>query len=97
MKTQLLLRLFIVIVLLSSDIVSGQKIYLSPSGNDNNAGTLDKPLATLIAARNKAREFRKNIQSNQPVEIIALAGEYLMLQPLNIQGWRPGNRLGKSE
>jgi hypothetical protein len=84
MKTQLLLRLFIVIVLLSSDIVSGQKIYLSPSGNDNNAGTLDKPLATLIAARNKAREFRKNIQSNQPVEIIALAGEYFMLQPLNL-------------
>jgi hypothetical protein len=84
MKTQLILRLFIVIVFMSNDIVSGQKIYLSPAGDDNNAGTFDKPLATLIAARNKAREFRRNIQSNQPVEIIALAGEYFMLQPLNL-------------
>jgi hypothetical protein len=84
MKTQLILRLFIVIVFMSNDIVSGQKIYLSPAGDDNNAGTFDKPLATLIAARNQAREFRRNIQSNQPVEIIALAGEYFMLQPLNL-------------
>ena len=41
-------------------------------------------LATLIAARNKAREFRKNSPVNQPVEIVALEGEYSMLQPLEL-------------
>ena len=84
MKTQLLLRLIIIIIFINSDLVSGQKIYLSTTGNDNNPGTNDKPLATLTAARNKAREFRKNRQVNQPVEIVALEGEYSMLQPLEL-------------
>ena len=61
---------------------SGQKIYLSPEGNDTNPGSADKPLATLTAARDKAREFLKNNNLSQPVEIIALPGEYFMFQPL---------------
>ena len=44
----------------------------------------DKPLATLVAARNKARDYRKNNLVSQPVEIVALEGEYSMLQPLEI-------------
>jgi hypothetical protein len=62
---------------------SAQKIFLSPSGNDNNPGTLDKPLATLQEAAGKARDLRKT-NPGQAVEIIALEGEYLMMQPLTL-------------
>jgi Right handed beta helix region len=61
-----------------------QKIYLSPSGDDKNPGTIDNPLATLQAARDKARLLRRNTQPGQPVEIIALKGRYSMLQPLEL-------------
>jgi len=63
-------------------ISSGQKIYLSPEGNDSNPGSSDMPLATLMAARDKARTFLKDNDKSQPVEIIALEGEYFMFQPL---------------
>ncbi len=66
------------------DPAYAQKIYLSPDGNDNNTGTSEKPLATLTAARDAAREYRKKGNSSQPVEIIALAGEYFMFQPLSL-------------
>lgn len=60
-----------------------QKIYLAPTGNDTNAGTYDKPLASLTAARDRARIIRGQNPQAQ-VEVIALAGEYLMLQPLEL-------------
>jgi hypothetical protein len=81
MITQLLIRLVIVIFLFSNGMLSAQKIYLSPSGNDNNPGTLEKPLSTLTAARDKARELRS---SNQQVEVIAMEAEYFMFNPLNL-------------
>lgn len=72
----------IVILFFSQDLVFAQKIYLSPAGNDYNPGTIEKPLATLTAAREIAREHRKSNQVNQPIEIIALEGEYFMTEPL---------------
>src|SRR5659263_339737 len=80
MSKQILL--IIAIALIGSNAGFGQKIYLSPEGNDNNPGSADKPLATLTAARDKARELRKNGNVSQPVEIIPMAGEYFMFQPL---------------
>ncbi|HOK27119.1 MAG TPA: right-handed parallel beta-helix repeat-containing protein [Bacteroidales bacterium] len=62
--------------------LSGQKIYLSPSGDDTNPGTSEKPLATLTAARDKVRELRKQGSITKPVEIVALPGEYFLMQPL---------------
>ncbi|MBK7628388.1 MAG: right-handed parallel beta-helix repeat-containing protein [Bacteroidales bacterium] len=82
MKTQLTVRLIIVMILVSHYSAFAQIIYLSPTGNDSNPGTVDKPLATLTAARDKARELRKNSQVSQPIEIIAREGEYFMVEPL---------------
>lgn len=62
--------------------VSGQKIYLSPEGNDSNPGTIDKPLASLPGACKMAREYRKSGNIEGVLEIIALSGEYFMMQPL---------------
>jgi hypothetical protein len=82
MKLQSIVKLMIMILFLSHNQASSQSIYLSPAGNDGNPGTIDKPLATLTAARNKARVLRKNSQGSQPIEIIAQEGEYYMIQPL---------------
>lgn len=82
MKPQLVAILLFVFVFCGMTNISAQKIYLSPSGNDNNPGTAEKPLASLTAARDKARAIRKGGPLSQPVEIIALGGDYLMLQPL---------------
>ena len=82
MKAQLSVIMAIALILISHDLVFSQRIYLSPTGNDNNSGTEDNPLATLSAARDIARDYRINNNVTQPVEIIALEGEYFMLQPL---------------
>ncbi len=65
-----------------SGIAEGQKIYISPSGSDTNPGTADRPLATIIAARDKARDIGKSSESAVRIEIVPQSGEYFMLQPL---------------
>ena len=63
---------------------SGQTIYLSPTGSDKNTGNAGSPLSTLNAALDKARELRADGRGVQPVEIIALRGEYYMMEPLTL-------------
>jgi hypothetical protein len=82
METRKKLCFLIAVIVSFQGLVSAQKIYLSPTGNDINAGTPDKPLATLNAAAAKARDYRKDNQPAIPVEIIALSGDYFMMQPL---------------
>jgi hypothetical protein len=84
MKSQLSVFMLIVLLVISNLPLSGQKIFISPIGNDANPGTIEKPLASLNAARDKARELRGSQISGQPFEIIALPGEYFMLQPLSL-------------
>jgi len=91
MKRQLFVILLIVLLFSGLDPLSGQKIYLSPTGKDSNPGTPEKPMSTLTGARNKARELRKSVQAQQPVEIIALPGEYSMVQPLELTTEDSGN------
>ena len=96
MKIQLLVRMVIVMLLIGSSLLSAQKIYLSPEGNDSNSGSIEKPLATLIAALDKARELKKSHPVGQTVEVIALGGEYFMYQPLSLtidDGGIPGSPL----
>lgn len=83
MKINRTVFLLILMIFLIPGLLLSQKIYLSPSGNDNNQGTQDQPLASLPAARDKARMIR-NKDSREAVEIIALAGEYLMMRPLEL-------------
>ena len=84
MKIKQSICLIILSLCLGLQDVSAQRIYLSPTGNDLNTGTLEKPLATLTGARDRAREFRKNNQGSKPIEIIAMGGEYFMTQPLTL-------------
>lgn len=84
MKKQLNVLQMIALILFLQEPLFSQKIYLSPSGNDNNPGTIDKPFATLTAARNKSRDYRKSSSADQPIEIIALDGDYFMDRPLEL-------------
>jgi hypothetical protein len=81
MNSQRIVILLVICLLSWHGLLQGQKIYLSPTGNDSNPGTIDKPLASLPSAKDMARKIRAG-NPQQPVEIIALEGEYLMLQPL---------------
>jgi hypothetical protein len=82
MKTRKIFCSLTVVAFSCMGLLSAQKIYISPTGNDSNVGTPDKPLATLNAAAGKAREYRKGNLPAGPVEIIAAVGEYFMMQPL---------------
>jgi hypothetical protein len=78
-------------VLLTGQIqIKAQKIYLSPSGNDKNPGSIDMPFASLNRARDRARELLKTNNRDQPVEVIALEGEYFMMQPLDLTEYDGG-------
>jgi hypothetical protein len=74
MKAQPIVNMSIVVLLSSMDLAYCQKMYLSPAVNYNNSGSIEKPLAKLTAARNRAREYPKNNKVYQPIEIIALDG-----------------------
>lgn len=50
-----------------------QNLYVAPGGSDKNAGTSDRPLATLTAARDIARKMK-----SRPVEVIIRRGTYFM-------------------
>jgi len=82
MRTQLPISLIFVIFISGQYYITGQQIYISPSGNDNNPGTTDRPLESLKGARDRARELRKVNVNDNPIEIIALAGEYFLTEPL---------------
>jgi len=52
-------------------------IYVSPEGNDSNNGTIDKPLATISAARDKLRKLKKEGEwPNNAVHIYLKEGIY---------------------
>ena len=51
-------RVFLLILaLLTATPVAADDIYVSPTGSDQHAGTKTNPLASLTAARNKARSM----------------------------------------
>jgi parallel beta-helix repeat protein len=59
-----------------------QTVYVAPSGNDKNPGTIQKPLATLTGARNHARLLRRQKPPTRPIEIVVRKGEYMLNEPL---------------
>jgi hypothetical protein len=55
--------------------------HVSPSGNDNNPGSLERPFATLQRAREAARE----VPRNTPRFVYLRAGSYYLSEPLKIE------------
>ncbi len=57
MKTQTKLKIMLIVLILFSSLpLSAQsELFIATNGNDNNSGTINSPLKTLIGARDKAR------------------------------------------
>lgn len=51
-------------------------IYISTTGNDNNNGTLENPLKTLEAARNKIRQLKELNSFKTPINVYLRNGTY---------------------
>lgn len=62
-------------------------IFVAPSGNDGNAGTREKPLATLEQALKQAREWRrlKRPEVAGGITIHLETGTYLLTRPIFIR------------
>ena len=56
------------------ELCTDADVYVAVDGNDNNPGTLDKPLATLEGARNKVRQLMKTAKDE--IVVAFMAGEY---------------------
>lgn len=65
------------------------KIYVSPSGNDKNTGSIESPLKTLAVARDMARDC------DGMVEIILCGGEFVLNETLVLDS-RDSNTKWKS-
>jgi hypothetical protein len=61
MKSAAKIHWFTIAVLFFEAISSAQPYFISPSGNDANAGTLDKPFATLQRAQQAVRQKRGGV------------------------------------
>src|SRR5271154_6953880 len=61
---------------------SAEEIHVSPSGDDSNPGTSVKPLASLAAARQRARQFA----GKEPVKVLLYSGVYYLPDTLIFAG-----------
>jgi hypothetical protein len=59
-------------------------LWVSPDGNDKDAGTRVGPLASVAGAQRKIRELRKRseLATNEPVQIILRGGIYQLDRPM---------------
>lgn len=79
------LSAFLMLLLVSAS--QAANIYISPSGQDDNPGTRQQPLATLAAALRKARELRRlhDPSIEKGIHIIVAGGIYRLYEPVFIR------------
>jgi len=68
----------LLVILLLPLFLTAKTVYISPSGNDKNPGTLAKPIASFAKAQTLAREFSKQ----EAVEVIFANGTYYLPQTI---------------
>lgn len=83
-KTRKTIYFLHVLVFISLSLNAQREIHVSPTGNDLNVGTAEHPLASLTAARNSIRKYRK--EHSEPISfLVTIAdGEYTMNEPLEL-------------
>lgn len=65
-------RILIIVVLCITSAVKATDIYVSPNGNDNGDGSINKPYKTILKARNEARK------TDTHVTVYLRGGTYLL-------------------
>jgi hypothetical protein len=84
MKTLNIITGLILILLINTITISGQEIWVSPSGNDSNPGTKELPLASVDIAQRQARELRRlhDPSVKEGIKIILKGGTWFLEAPL---------------
>lgn len=79
--------LFSILLLSASVSLSAADIWVSPRGNDANAGSKEAPKATLTQALRQAREMRRlnKVGDNEPVVIHLAQGVHAVYEPLFVR------------
>lgn len=72
------------LALLTSSLGAATTIHVAPLGNDSNPGTVERPLLTPQAARDRARRVIAQ-GLTAPVEIVFAAGTYRLTAPLELR------------
>ena len=72
----------------SLESVHAADIYVKPSGNDNNTGTLEAPLASLFAAKSAVARFA----GKEPVTVHVGDGVYYLPETLVFKATDSGNK-----
>ena len=78
-STALFASLLMLVVL--NSLVMGQEFFVSPSGSDRNAGTLNSPLASIAAAQTKVRDF-KQANPDAAATVYLRGGKYYLSEPV---------------
>lgn len=76
--------LVLMTLLICHELSAGEKIYVSPNGNDKNSGSRDQPLATLEGARDKIRQLRFDRQITDTIFVELQSGTYYITQAFNL-------------
>ena len=79
MKTKITFIAFV--ALLCTSTLSAGEWFVAPNGNDSQAGTRDKPFATVQKAQQAVREAKKN-DDKGPWTVRFAAGEYDLVEPI---------------
>ncbi len=85
LKTKLVISIFIgsILAIYSEKVTAREtRIYVSVSGNDNNSGTIESPLASLNGAITKLRMRKKSQSQEAQMKVIVGDGEYYLTEPL---------------
>lgn len=78
---QLLRVKYILIFFVFLSQLANAQLFLSPDGDDNNAGTKESPLASLTGARNLIRKYKKEAKHDTTFVITIKGGNYILDKP----------------
>ncbi|MFW5872832.1 MAG: hypothetical protein ACOCVN_02485, partial [bacterium] len=94
-KFQFLLLILSFLLMMSCGGENSNDLYVSPSGDDGNPGTLEAPLASFEGARDKIREMKKN--NSFPAKGITVyfrEGNYYVSNTIELDEQDSGNENG---
>jgi hypothetical protein len=86
-KMNQLIKYIVFTYLLTGQCINATNIYVSPSGNDKNVGSVSAPKATLSAALRQARELRRQNAAGveNGIQIVMKGGTYAQYEPVFIR------------
>jgi hypothetical protein len=78
---------FLLVCLLPIAPAAAAEFWVAPDGSNTNAGTRDKPQASVAVALRQVRELRRlgKISTNEPAQIFLRGGIYRLDKPLSLR------------